>query len=221
MSAALFDSVARIARHTSEARVLPAVGKVTDTFGAGGAPADHAASVELRTSGVVLPEVPIAVGLLGFGALPAVGDLVLVVFLDGDPNAPVIVGRLYTDQAAPPADATDGNAALALPAGGGTPALKLTVATDGSTATLELGSDPVTVAFDDQQVHIEIAGVELTVTKDGGGRLELKAGGTEVTLKKDGDLTLKTDGTLKLEGNQVEISAQSKVKINGALVEIN
>jgi uncharacterized protein involved in type VI secretion and phage assembly len=221
VSGALFDSVARIARHASESRALPAVGRVTDTFGAGGAVSDHAASVQLRTSGVVLPQVPIAVGVLGFGALPAVGDLVLVVFLDGDANAPVIAGRLYTDATPPPPAATDGQAALGLPAGSADPALRLTVSTDGTQATLELGGEPVHLAVDDQQLQVTVGAVKLTVTKAGGGRLELNAGSTEITLKKDGDLALKTQGKLTLEGNEIEISGQSKVKVTGAAVEIN
>lgn len=221
MSAALYESVARIARHHAGIRLLPAVGRVTETFGAGGAIPDHAATVELRDSGVLLPRVPIAVGMLGFAALPAADDLVLVVFLDGDPNAPVIVARLYTNKLAPPTDGKDGKIALALPAGKTDTKLKLTVAADGSTATLELGSEPVKLVLDDQQVSVTIGEVELTVTKSGGGRVELKAGSTEITLKKDGDLAVKTSKKLTLEGNEVEISGQSKVKISGGSVEIN
>jgi uncharacterized protein involved in type VI secretion and phage assembly len=222
VSGALFESVARIARHESVARALPAVGRVTETVGADGAPADHAATVELRDSGVVLPQVPIAVGVLGFGALPATGDLVVVVFLDGDPNAPVIVGRLYTDATAPPPEANDGQLALGLPAGDAAPPLSLVLATDGTQATLTLGDQQGTViAVDDQQLKVTVDKVEVTVTKAGGGRLELKAGSTEVTLKQDGDLALKTTGKLKLEGNEVEISGQAKVKISGATLELN
>ena len=221
MSGALFDSVARIARHESAARALPAVGKVTATFGGGGQPPEHAVSVELRDSGIVLPRVPIAVGALGVGALPATGELVVVAFLGGDLNAPVVVGRLYTDATPPPATATDGNLALALPAGGGTPAMKLTVATDGKTGLLEVGGEPVSVDVDDQHLTVKIGKLEVTVTKAGGGRVDLKAGSTKVTLKQDGDLALKTSGKLKLEGNEVEIAAQGQVKVNGSTVKLN
>lgn len=223
MSASLFESVTRIARHESQARAAAAVGRVTETFGGGGAVADHAATVELRDSGVLLPRVPIAVGLLGFAALPAADDLVLVVFLGGDPNAPVIVGRLYTDALAPPSEATDGQATLSLPAGDADSALQLGLALDGTTAALRLGTgdEPVEIALDDSTVEVTVGALELRVTSEGGGRLELKAGATEVILKKDGDLSLTTSGTLSLSGNEVEISGQSKVKISGAQVEIN
>ena len=132
-----------------------------------------------------------------------------------------MLGRLYTDGLTPHTDAKDGQAVLCLPAGESAPALKLLIATDGSTATLELGSEPVKVAVDDQQVVVTVGKLELTVTKAGGGRVGLKAGTTEVTLKKDGDLSLSTKGKLTLKGNEVEISGQSKVKVSGGAVEIN
>jgi uncharacterized protein involved in type VI secretion and phage assembly len=223
VSAALFESVARIARHEAGAVAQPAVGKVTATFGASGSPPDHAVTVDLRDSGLVLPRVPIAVGALGLAALPAVGDLVLVVFLGGDPNAPVVVGRLYTDAVAPPGTGTDGKLALALPAGAQTPALDLLVDGAAPTVTFQLGDqDPVKLTADDKKLVIE-AGQKLKLTIDtaGGGRLELGAGTASVLLKEDGDVTVKTAGTLKLEGDKVEITGNSKVTVKGSQVEIN
>jgi uncharacterized protein involved in type VI secretion and phage assembly len=221
VSGALFESVTRIARHEAGARALPAVGKVVENFGASGAAPDHAVTVELRDSGLVLPQVPVAVGMLGAAALPAVDDLVVVVFLDGDRNAPVVVGRIYSDALAPPTDANDGKLAVGLPPGSDPPDLKLVVETDGSTATLEVGDEPVKLLADADQLQVKVGEVELTITKAGGGRAELKAGGTELTLKKDGDVTLKTSGKLKLEGSEVEIKGSSKVKLSGGTLELN
>lgn len=221
MSAALFESVARIARHESAARALPAVGVVRETFGAGGAVADHAVTVELRDSGLVLPRVPVAVGVLGAAALPAVDDLVVVAFLEGDPNAPAVIGRLYTDALPPPPDATDGKLAVGLPPGSASPDLRLVVEADGSAAELEVGGEPVKAAVDADHVQVTIGALELTLTKAGGGRVELKAGGTELTLKQDGDLALKTAGKLTLEGSEVEVKGSARVKVSGGTVEVN
>jgi len=218
---ALYDSVARIARHEAAARALTAVGTVTATHGADGAPPDHAVTVELRESGLVLPRAPIAVGALGFASLPATGDLVVVTFVGGDLNAPVVVGRLYTDQAPPPPEAKDGALTLALPAGSSSPAMQLTVQTDGTAGTLEVGAEPVTIAVDDQRVQVTIGKLDVTVTKGGGGKIAITAGSTEIALKQDGDLSLKTQGKLKLEGSEIELQAQSEVKVNGAVVKLN
>ncbi len=221
MSGALFDSVTRIARHEAGARALPAVGVVVETYGASGAAPDHAVTVELRDSGLVLPQVPVAVGMLGAAALPAVDDLVVVAFLEGDHNAPVVIGRIYSDALPPPTDATDGKLAVGLPPGSDPPDLKLVVETDGSTATLEVGSEPVKVLADADQLQVTVGALELTITKSGGGRAELKAGGSALTLKEDGDVTLKTSGKLTLEGSEVEVKGSSKVKVSGGTVELN
>jgi phage baseplate assembly protein gpV len=49
-----------------------------------------------------LRKVPVATGHIGLANIPNVGDLVLVQFIGGDLNAPVITGRLYNDQDKPP-----------------------------------------------------------------------------------------------------------------------
>jgi phage baseplate assembly protein gpV len=49
-----------------------------------------------------LRKVPIATSHLGWTNIPSVNDLVLVTFIGGDLNAPVIIGRLYNDSDRPP-----------------------------------------------------------------------------------------------------------------------
>src|SRR5690606_17769813 len=45
---------------------------------------NHACTVRLRDTGLVLPRVPVAVGRKGLASIPDVGDLVLVQFIGGD-----------------------------------------------------------------------------------------------------------------------------------------
>jgi phage baseplate assembly protein gpV len=49
-----------------------------------------------------LRKVPVATPHLGLANIPNVGDLVLITFLGGNINAPVIIGRLHNDQDQPP-----------------------------------------------------------------------------------------------------------------------
>ena len=44
-----------------------------------------------------LRKVPVATGHIGLANIPNMGDLVLIQFIGGDLNAPVITGRLYND----------------------------------------------------------------------------------------------------------------------------
>lgn len=49
-----------------------------------------------------LRKVPVMTPHLGLANIPNVGDLVLVTFIAGNINAPVIIGRLYNDEDIPP-----------------------------------------------------------------------------------------------------------------------
>jgi len=218
MSTALYESIARIARHEAAGRAIAAVGKVTEIFPADGGTLDHAVSVELRDSRLLLPRVPVAVGVLGFAAIPAVGDLVVVAFMDGDVNAPVVLGRLYHPDLDPPTHA-DGQVVLALPADG-SPKVKLQIVPDKPSLLLTLPGD-VAVECVEDRTEIRAGDLKVTVDGSGGGRAEIAAGGSKITLKKDGDITLTTSGTFKIDAGVVDISGSTKITIAGSVVEIN
>ena len=223
MNGVLFDSIARIARHEAGARAIASVGTVVDLFAANGSQTDHAVTVELRDTGLVLPRVPIAVGALGFAAIPAIGDLVIVVFLEGDFNAPIVVGRLYHPDQNPPKHAED-EIVLRLPSGAAQPDLHLAI--DGSKPSLELRLPGDTlIEIREEKVSLQVgpasAPLKVSIEGAGGGRVEIAAGAAKIIFKKDGDITLSTPGKLKLEGSEVEISSAGTVKVQGALVQVN
>ncbi len=220
MSSALFDTIARIARHEAQARAVAAVGVVSDVYPAEGATVDYAATVRLRDTGLVLPRVPLATGVLGAVAIPAVGELVVVVFLEGDYNAPVIVGRLYHPEQDPPPH-QEGQLVLALPTGASEPKLRLQVTGATPAIELDLPGGEVRLLINDGQIQLKLGGLSLSLTGSGGGRAELIAGGTKLILKQDGDVTLETPGTLTLKATTIELAGSASVKISGAQVEIN
>jgi hypothetical protein len=63
---------------------------------------NYEANVRLKHEGLELRRVPIAVGHVGIAAPPRVGDLVLVQFLNGDSNQPLVTGRFYHADERPP-----------------------------------------------------------------------------------------------------------------------
>ena len=219
MSDTLYDAVARIAGHEARSRAIAAVGRVTDAFPAGGGPADHAVSVELRDSGLTLPRVPIAVGVLGFAAIPAVGDLVLVAFAQGDPNAPYVVGRLYHPDEEPP-EHGEGEVVLRLPSRTSSKKVELVVKGDAPSVELTLPGD-VTVKVLEEKVSLAVGSIEVALDGGGGGTLDVKAGGAALRLKQDGDISLKTTGKLNLEATEVSIKGSGKVSVKGAVLELN
>ncbi|HLF78909.1 MAG TPA: phage baseplate assembly protein V [Dehalococcoidia bacterium] len=220
-ASALFDSITRIARHEASARAVAGVGKVVTVYPApeGSAEPDHAVTVEMLDTGLVLPRVAVAVGAMGFASIPQVDELVVVVFLEGDFNAPVIVGRLYHEGLNPPPHA-ENEIVLGLPAGSSSPDLKLVV--DGKAPSIKLDlPGEVKVTIEEEKVLLEVGKMRVSLEGAGGGRAEIAAGGSTITLKQDGDISVTAKGKLKLEGSEVEISGQAKVKITGAQVEVN
>jgi uncharacterized protein involved in type VI secretion and phage assembly len=174
---------------------------------------NYACTVALRNSGLVLKRVPVATPRIGSVAIPAVGDLVLVQFLGGDVNAPVVTGSFYNDEDRPPAN-EDGRAVVHLPLGaadGDAVHLELTSG-DRRALTLKLGDGLTATLVDDDPV------LELSV--DGGKG--------KVTIGRDGAVTLDTQGDLKLKANKVQVEgaeirveASGKLTLKGATVEIN
>ncbi len=224
MSDALYESIARIARHESGARAIAGIGKVTNVFPADGPTPDYAVTVELRDQGLVLPRVPVAAGMLGTAAIPAVDELVVVLFMDGDYNAPVVVGRLYHPDQNPP-EHKEGQLVLALPSGSDDPALKFVLEGDKPSIKLELTSTPVSLEIVDKKVEIILGQgsdeIHVSLQTSGGGRAEIAAGQSKITLKNNGDITVSAGGKLKLEGTEIEIAGSAKVKVSGGQVEIN
>ena len=164
---------------------------------------NYACTVVLRDSGIVLGHVPVATGLIGSASIPAVGELVLVQFVNGDINHPVIVGRLYDDQDRPPQNAA-GQAILELPLAGG-----------GIHVELDGNSPPKVILKVGSSIELKIQDDDPAVVVDVGGNGTLK-------IAKDGAVSIKTDGDLKLEaGGNIDIEAQSQLTLKGATVNIN
>jgi uncharacterized protein involved in type VI secretion and phage assembly len=168
---------------------------------------NYACTVALRDSGIVLSHVPVATGRIGTVSIPAVGQLVLVQFLGGNVNAPVITGRLYNDEDRPPVS-DDGKAVVHLPLG----------------------------ASDDEAVHIELVSGDarsLSLTLGKSLKLELKDddpvvsldvadGKAKLTIGSDGATTLTSQGAMSIKGDgDIGIEASGKLTLKGSSVEIN
>lgn len=228
MSAGFYEGVERIARHVVQSRATSAVGRVVATHGAapGAMPADHAVDVELRESGLVLPDVPVAVGVLGFAALPAVGDLVLVVFADGDANAPIVAGRLYNpDQ--PPPEHGDGQLVFRTPAGQAQGDLNLVVEMNEPSIKLELPGGLV-LSLTEGEAILQVGDMKLTLSGSGSGEAKLEAGSAMIRLKNGQsiemsatEIKLKADAKIALESAQIEIKGSGLVDVSGGLVKLN
>lgn len=221
------QTIRQIARHEAAQHCYADIAVVKALHGADGQ-SHYACTVELRETGLVLPKVPIATGLIGTAALPREKDLVIVVFAGGDLHAPVVVGRLYSEEVAPPEN-EPGEFVAVLP--GNEPSedkrLELRVRTPGDGSReirLKLaGTVEVGVTIDNKGLELKTQDtvLKLTQSSSSDGRVELKSGDSKVVLEQGGNLTIEASGTLKLKAAKIEISGDATVKVAGQTIDLN
>jgi phage baseplate assembly protein gpV len=146
---------------------------------------NHECDVRLREGTLELTRVPLATPHVGQVSPPRVGDLVFVSYVGGNAQRPIILGRLYSDQARPPVHQEDewrvesppGGTSLALDAEGSF------VVTAGQTV-LTVRRDGGVELTGEEDLRLEVKGnVSLTCqdcTVDASGNVELGTGGTGV-----------------------------------------
>jgi phage baseplate assembly protein gpV len=146
---------------------------------------NHECDVKLREGKLELKKVPIATPHVGLVSPPRVGDLVLLSYVGGDPNRPIVVGRLYSDGARPPKHDAD-EWRVESPPGGTSLAIDkqgAAVVTAGNTI-LTLKKDGTVSLQGNQDLTVQVQGnVALTCqdcTIDASGNVELGSGGTGV-----------------------------------------
>jgi phage baseplate assembly protein gpV len=222
------SAIQAIARHEIARRPFCELGTVTSVFDADDGDDAQSVSLQLKDSGLPLPRVPVATGLTGAGALPRVGDVVLVLFPRGDLASAVVTGQVYSDKRRPPSFTRD-EAALVWPGDSDDPdkkAVRVSVKADGSARELSVtlkGDLDARLTVSDGTIELASGGVlvRLHHGSDSDGTVEVTAGGSQLTLKQDGDVTVESAATLTLKGQKVVIDGQTQVTVNGQTVEIN
>ena len=143
----------------------------------------HTVDVKLRHVELELLAVPICTPHIGMVSAPRVGDLVLLTYVNGDPNHPIVVGRLHSNEAPPPLHEDNewrveapfqGNSSIAIdkeesvviPAG----ETVVTVRSDGS---VEIAGKEDFVVKVDGNVQLECADAEIKAS----GKISLGDGG--------------------------------------------
>lgn len=221
------QTIRSIARHEVEQRWTSTLALVKSVQGANGTK-KYSCTVELRETGIVLPEVPIATGMIGAVSLPRENDLVVVLFSGGDLHGAVVVGRLYTEEVSPPKN-SQGEFVVVLPGDevSADKHMELRVKTPGDgTRTLNLtldGSIKVELAINDESIQLKTQDTQLTLTQTGSsdGKAELKSGDCKVTMEQAGDVSIEATGTLKLKASKIELSGDTSIKIAGQTIELN
>jgi uncharacterized protein involved in type VI secretion and phage assembly len=156
---------------------------------------------------------------------PEVGDEVVVAFVEGDPNAVIVLGALHSGQRSTQDTAAEGNLIKALTTPSGlrlemndeTGALSVTTP-EGQVLSLSDDTKSVTLRdMNDNQISLSPDGIELTTAGDltlgAKGKITLAAGSalemgasTTAALTASGNLKLSANGTTTLKGAMVKIN---------------
>jgi uncharacterized protein involved in type VI secretion and phage assembly len=212
----LVDTIRAIVRDELRRVRGPELGIVTQVIARGGDDdkSNHQVNLRLPNSDVELVHVPVLVGRLGLSALPQVGDLMLVAFVDGDLNGPVAVGCLYDAQSHPPV-AQEHEVVYQPPDPGGSGVRRLHVELSNGNA----------ITLDDDTVQIVTGGTSLTVQRDGdvvikgAGKVHLESQG-DLELEAQGAVSVSAQSTLTLKAVSISVEGQAAVKLKGAQISL-
>ena len=155
-----------------------------------------------------------ATSRLGAVAIPPVGALVLLQFIGGDINAPVVIGTLYNDEDRPPVN-DDGQVIWNLPADASPDeAVHLEVSSANKKSVVLKLASAVTVELkdDDPAVNIDVGGnAQISIDSDG-----------TVTITSAQSVALKAGSDLKIEAQgNMELKAGGNMTIKGSVINLN
>jgi len=180
---------------------MPTLGVVTSIFPHSSAndKDNYECSVRLKNADIELRKVPIATQCIGLAGIPRVGDLVLLVFINGDINAPIAVGRLYNDEDRPPIN--NAEEVIYVPPYKSNPKVRRIY--------FEFPQGMI-FKITDEEVDIKAGDTKLIVLRNGDVLIESKA---NVTVKAEGDATLKSKGIMTILGASVKIVSDKKMNL--------
>ena len=164
-----------------------------------------------------IENVPIITQFTGQVDVPYIDDLVLISYINGDFELPVIVGRLYSKEKGPPLfEAGQHLIELAPhryhPDGPKESRIDIKF-TDGSQATINITSS---------KLAIKISETEMTLRSGSEPSIELRAKNTTLTMKEDGDITIRSKAKIEFKADSdINLTASGNVNIKGSNINLN
>ncbi len=157
-------------------------------------------------SDFILKKVPVATPHMGFAAIPNEEDLVLINFIGGNINAPVITGRLYNDEDRPPLN----NQKEVL--------LQHDVLAGGS---LKIDHEGRVIIRSKDKKSIFTVEDNKIFAKNGGFQMTIDVNRGEIDISSPNGMKINAGGKLDLCGETICMQASQSISINGSSVTIN
>jgi phage baseplate assembly protein gpV len=152
---------------------------------------NYECNVKLKYKDLELRKVPVATQHIGLANIPKVGDLVLLSFINGNINAPIVIGRLYNDEDRPPVNQEE--EIVYIP--------------------------PYSKNADLRRFHLKLpSGLILTIQDEA---ILIEAGKTKVVINQDGNVELesnakflvKATGDMEFSASNIKMETQQNIEI--------
>jgi uncharacterized protein involved in type VI secretion and phage assembly len=200
---------------------------------------NYECNVKLKNTGLELQKVPVATQHIGLAHIPKVDEMVLVTFLNGDINAPILIGRMYTAEDRPPAN--DGEEMIYIPPYSENADLRrfhmelpsgiiLSVTDDilnveAGKSTLKINRDGDIEVESNEKISITASGEMIfnadKITIESKQDMNIKAG-TNATIKGESGVKMESSATLEIKASATaNIEASAPLTLKGAMVNIN
>jgi uncharacterized protein involved in type VI secretion and phage assembly len=197
----IVESMKKIAEKELKKLYLPQLGIVTSVFPHAGASDkdNYECNVRLKNADFELRKVPIATQCIGLVEIPRVGDLVILAFVNGDINAPIVIGRLYNDEDRPPLNKTE--EIVYIPPYAENPNVRRIY--------LEFPGG-MTFRITDDEVDVNAGKTKVVIQRDGDVLIESKA---NINVKAEGDTTLKSKGNMTISASSIKIESDKDLNV--------
>jgi phage baseplate assembly protein gpV len=213
-----------LAQHQAANRPMCELARVVAVIDGSDPDLTHSVDLKLKDSGLDLPKVPLASGGSGMALLPRIGDVVLVLFPRGDLSSAVAIAQVYSDQRRPPKFDKD-EAVWSFP--GDKPddeedAIELRMSVkDGRKVRIALGgSQDTSVTISDGKIEMASGDVAMTFSEPD-KTLTVEVGDNKMTFSDGTGVTIEAGNKLTLKAREIVIEGDTKVKVKGAMVELN
>lgn len=170
-----------------------------------------------------LRKVPVATPYMGLACIPNVGDLVIVNFIGGDINAPVIIGRLYNDEDRPPVNMEKEFLVRHSIKEGGSIKLdeegKIILTSKNEKNTITLEDEKISVVNEKFSLVIDISGEKISITSD--KDLELAAKNGKCSIDAD-EIIIKSLNAMTIEsGDKLQLKSTAAMTLKGSTIDLN
>lgn len=220
----IIDAVKKVAETEFKKILTTELGIVTSVFphSDAGDNDNYECNVKLKDKDLELRKVPMTTQQIGLSNPLHVGDLVLVTFINGDINAPVILGRLYNDEDRPPLSKQE--EIIYKPTYSKNPDLRrlniVLPGNDDNNVNIEVHDDQITTKVGKSFVTIKEAGsIELkteqgkkciVILDDKGLRIDTEG---DVQIHSSGAMTLECDKELTFKAQKITMESQQAIKV--------